>query len=53
LGNTDEAIRHLEKALLLRGAGLPWIKVFPPYDQLMSDPRYISILERMDLFEKT
>ena len=48
LGENDEALRWLEVAYEERDVSLVWLKVLWIYDGLRSDPRFQSLLERMD-----
>ena len=48
LGEHDEALRWLEEAYQEHGVSLVWLKELWIYDPLRSDPRFQSILERMD-----
>jgi tetratricopeptide (TPR) repeat protein len=48
LGEHDEALKWLEEAYQEHDVSLVWLKEFWIYDPLRSDPRFQSILERMD-----
>jgi TolB-like protein/Tfp pilus assembly protein PilF len=48
LAEHDEALRWLEIAYLEHDVSLIWLKEAWIYDRLRSDPRFQSILERMD-----
>jgi len=48
LGERDEALQWLENAYQERDVSLVWLKEIWFYDSLRSDPRFQSILERMD-----
>ncbi len=48
LGEHDEALKWLEAAYEERDVSLIWLKELWIYDPLRSDPRFQSILERMD-----
>ena len=48
LGEHDEALEWLEKAYQEHDISSVWLKVLWIYDPLRSDPRFQSILERMD-----
>jgi TolB-like protein/Tfp pilus assembly protein PilF len=48
LGEHDEALRWLEVAYQEHDVSLVWLKELWIYDPLRSDPRFQSILERMD-----
>jgi hypothetical protein len=49
LGRNDEAFEYLEKTYQERHGILVYLKVEPLFDDLRSDPRLISMLERMNL----
>lgn len=49
LGEKDLAFRWLEKAYGEKSGFLLYIKIFPAYDSLRSDPRYADLLKRMGL----
>lgn len=49
LGRRDEAFAVLEKAYSERLQSLPYIAVDPSYESLRSDPRFQSLLRRMEL----
>jgi adenylate cyclase len=49
LGETDEFFRCLEQGVGERDAFLPWIKTFPPFNRLHSDPRFSNLLHRLGL----
>jgi TolB-like protein/class 3 adenylate cyclase/Tfp pilus assembly protein PilF len=51
LGDVDQAIAWLERAYEERSSWLVWVKVEPRFDQLRSDPRFTSLLQRMRLDE--
>ena len=48
LGEHDEALKWLETAYQEHDVSLVWLKVLWMYDPLRSDPRFQSLLERMD-----
>jgi serine/threonine protein kinase/Tfp pilus assembly protein PilF len=48
LGRTDESVAWLEKAYQDRNWPMIWIKVDPRFDALRSEPRFQSILQRMN-----
>jgi len=48
LGENDKAIAQLEKQYESR-EGLLWIKVWPDFDNLRSDPRFQDLLRRLRL----
>jgi serine/threonine protein kinase/Flp pilus assembly protein TadD len=47
LGELDEALTSLEKALAQREAFLAYLKVFPPFRPLHSSPRFRSLLNEI------
>jgi hypothetical protein len=49
LGDSDRGFEYLEKAVEQKEDGVNWIKVDPSMDSLRSDPRYKSLLRRMNL----
>jgi TolB-like protein/class 3 adenylate cyclase/Tfp pilus assembly protein PilF len=49
LGDKEKAFEWLEKAYEDRSSWLVWMKVEPRFDVLRSDPRFASLLERMEL----
>ena len=49
LGEKDEALASLEKAVLAHDAALVTIKVDPDFDSLRSDPRFSEVLRRRGL----
>jgi tetratricopeptide (TPR) repeat protein len=51
LGRDDEAFEYLEKTYQERHGILVYLKVEPLFDNLRSDPRLISMLERLNLMD--
>ena len=49
LGEKDQAFAWLEKAYAEKSGFLHYLKVFPSFDSLRSDPRYADLLKRMGL----
>jgi len=49
LGEKDKALEYLEKAYLERESTLAFIKVWPAFDILRSEPRFQALLEKMNL----
>jgi serine/threonine-protein kinase len=49
LGEMDLAFKWLEKAYEERDQQMAWLKVWPPYDSLRSDPRFKAMLKKMKL----
>ena len=48
-GDTDMALRSLEKAVEARCYGITYLGVNPIFDELRSDPRFVSLLRRIGL----
>ena len=51
LGDTEEAIVWLEKGYEARDSELVFLRVFPQFEDLRSDPRVQDLLRRMNLPE--
>jgi TolB-like protein/Tfp pilus assembly protein PilF len=49
LGRTEEASRHLDRALEVRAVELVWLRVSPAWDDLRGEPSYGRALRRMGL----
>lgn len=49
LGEIDEAFASLERAFESRSRSMAWLMVASEYDGLRSDPRFISLVERVGL----
>jgi hypothetical protein len=49
LGEKEEAIKRVEKALREGESGLSWISVIPTCDAIGDDPRFINVLKGMNL----
>jgi serine/threonine protein kinase/tetratricopeptide (TPR) repeat protein len=49
LGNKDQTFIWLNKAYEARSSGLLYLKVYPLWDSIRSDPRYADLLRRMGL----
>jgi serine/threonine protein kinase/Tfp pilus assembly protein PilF len=47
LGEKEEAFTWLEKAYAEKSGFLHYLKVFPPYDSLRSDPRYAELVRKI------
>ena len=47
LGDKEQAIASLEKAYQEHDSGLRYLKTFPSYDALRSDPRFQDLLRRL------
>jgi TolB-like protein/DNA-binding winged helix-turn-helix (wHTH) protein/Flp pilus assembly protein TadD len=47
-GQKDRAFDWLERAYGERSPQLAWLKVYPPADELRSDPRFEQLLRRVD-----
>ncbi len=39
----------MDSAYEERSPLLPWLKIYPEYDAMRSDPRYDALLRRLDL----
>jgi TolB-like protein/Tfp pilus assembly protein PilF len=53
LGDKDKAVDWLEKACDERSTALVYVKADPVFDDLRGEPRFIAILERLGLADKT
>lgn len=51
LGDMDQAFEYLEKSYVEREILLTYIKVWPYYDPIRSDPRFKALLKKMGLPE--
>jgi TolB-like protein len=51
LGNKEQALRYLEKAVEKRMVAIPMINNDPDFDNLHSEPRYQDLIEKMNLAE--
>jgi hypothetical protein len=49
LGEMDQAYEWLEKAYEERDQQIVWLKVWPLFDPLRSDPRFKAMLKKMNL----
>lgn len=49
LGDYDKAFRWLEAAYEARFSWMPWIEWNPNFEPLYNDPRFLDLLERMDV----
>ena len=49
LGEIDSAFEWLERAHEQRSRSMAWIRVAHEFDPLRDDPRFASMLKRMDL----
>lgn len=52
LGNKEEALNWLEKGYEERSTWMTWINVDPSFDSLRADPRFQSIIGRMNFPDK-
>jgi len=52
LGENDRAFECLEQAFEQRDKGVLGLKVYPVYDAVREDPRFLALLERMGLAER-
>jgi tetratricopeptide (TPR) repeat protein len=48
-GNDEEAVGWLEKAFQTRAFGITYLAVDPTFDQLHSDPHFVSLLHRIGI----
>lgn len=48
-GNTDKAITWLKKAYDAHDSNMPYISIDPIFDIMRDDPRFVSLLEQMEL----
>ncbi|MDQ2922518.1 MAG: winged helix-turn-helix domain-containing protein [Acidobacteriota bacterium] len=49
LGDKEEALRSLELAFQVKNFAMPYVKVDPVFDKLHDEPRYQTILKKMNL----
>ena len=49
LGDRNKFFECLYRAYEERSPVLPWLKIYPEYDRMRSDPRYDELLRRLDL----
>ena len=49
LGDHDKFFEYLYRAYEERSPVLPWLKIYPEYDAMRSDPRYDELLRRLNL----
>jgi len=49
LGDKDKALENLEKAYEERESPMAWLKVWPVFDFLRSEPRFQAVLKKMNL----
>ena len=49
LGEKNKALENLEKAYDERESNLAYIKVWPLFDSLRSEPRFQAVLKKMNL----
>jgi adenylate cyclase len=47
LGEREETMRCLETAYQNMEASLGWVTVFPPFDSLRKDPRFVSLIAKI------
>jgi TolB-like protein/DNA-binding winged helix-turn-helix (wHTH) protein/Tfp pilus assembly protein PilF len=47
LGEKDEALKALERAYELKSAWMPWLKVEPKFQSLHSEPRFVTLLHKL------
>jgi len=49
LGETDRGFEFLDKAFQVREIWITFIKIYPYYDSIRNDPRFIALLEKIGL----
>ena len=49
LGENDQALATLEKAVEQHDGEMIWLKALPDYDPLRADPRFANLLKRVNL----
>jgi len=49
LGENDQALATLEKAIEQHDGEMIWLKALPDYDALRADPRFANLLKRVNL----
>jgi serine/threonine-protein kinase len=49
LGEKDEAFRWLEETYKERNSLLPWLHVVPHYASLQDDPRFLQMMQRLNI----
>jgi serine/threonine protein kinase len=49
LGENSKALEYLEKAYEEKESALAWLKVWPSFDSLRSEPRFQAVLKKMNL----
>jgi tetratricopeptide (TPR) repeat protein len=49
IGKKEEALRWLEKAYEIHSSSLPFIYIDPLFDYMRDDPRFISLVNKMNL----
>ncbi len=49
LGDHEMFFRSLSRAYEERSPLLPWVRIYPEYDSMRSDPRYGELLRRLGL----
>jgi tetratricopeptide (TPR) repeat protein len=49
LGEKDKALENLEKAYEERNSPMAYLKVWPLFDSLRSEPRFQAVLKKMNL----
>jgi len=50
-GNVDQAFTWLDRAVALRDPGIQWLRGDPLLRILTHDPRYVALLQRLNLRE--
>ena len=49
LGEKDQALDNFEKAYTDRDSMMPYLRTFPLFDSMRSEPRYKALLKKMGL----
>jgi hypothetical protein len=52
LGDSDEALRLLERADTERSWGVLWLQINPLFDPVRTDPRFAALVRRIGLPER-
>jgi hypothetical protein len=49
LGDEINALKWLERAVNEKSAGVAYVRVFPTFDSLRNNPRFLALLKQMGL----
>jgi len=52
LGDTDNALAWLDRALQERAPSLGWLAQTPAFDRLHDNPRFAAIVDRVGLWKR-